>query len=108
MDVLIEDFDLSDDRAIPDWILDVLDAWSSDRVTDDWVQFEWGGQGASDALEFLINLPRWLPIAIDNQGERWTLTSPQLSSEAIIAFEGYFYLVKPVGTPEPGVEPRFP
>lgn len=102
IDETIEDFDLSNDQVVPVWILEVLDAWSSGRTTGDWVPFELVGMEASDTLQFLAEVPHWLPVTIDNQGERWTLTSPRLPNEAIIAFEGYLYMVKPVGTPEPG------
>jgi len=102
MEETIEDFDLSNDEVVPAWVLELLDAWSSGRVTDDWVPFELVGMEASDTLQFLAEVPHWLPVTVDNQGERWTLKSSRLPNEAIIAFEGYVYLVKPVGTPEPG------
>lgn len=102
VDEAIEDFDLSDHEVVPVWILELLDAWSAGRITDDWVPFELIGMEASDTLQFLRELPTWLPVNVDDQGERWTLTSPRLPNEAIIAFEGDFYLVKPVGTPAPG------
>lgn len=101
LDDALDDLDLSGDAAVPDWVIALLDAWSGGRLTRGWVPFELRGAEASDTLQLLRDLPRWLPVTVDDEGERWTLTSPRLPHEAIIAFEGDLYLVKPVGAPEP-------
>lgn len=101
IDETLEDFDLSNDELVPGWVLDLLDGWSAGRVSDGWVPFELAGMEASDTLQFLGELPQWLPVTVDNQGERWTLTSSRLTNEAIIAFEGDLYLIKAIGAPEP-------
>jgi len=102
VDEAIENFDLSNDQVVPVWILEMLQTWSAGGITERWVPVELVGLEASDTLQFLRELPTWLPVSVDDRGERWTFTAPRLSSEAIIAFEGMFYLVKPVGAPEPG------
>ena len=101
IDQTLVDFELTDEAAIPGWVLDMLSAWTAGAATHGWVRFEVAGLDASDTLEFLRILHEWVPVELLNEGERWTFTATALSHEAIVTFEGDAYLVKPLGSAEP-------
>ena len=87
-------------RSSP-WLLDLLDALAGQRPTGGWVPFEVQGLEHSDAIDLLRDLERLLPVEVEDLGERITVSAPSIGLEAIVAFEGYLYLVKSIQEPEP-------
>lgn len=98
-DKLIED---ELDREAPPWLEPFLAALASRTPTSEWVPFEVVGLESSGAFDFVRTLDRVLPVRIQDDGERYTVLAESLGFEAILAFEGYLWLVKPIGAPEPG------
>ena len=95
---------LSEDEletSSPPWLGELLDALARRGVTPDWVPLEVVGLESSGAFDFLRTLDRILPVEIHDEGERYTVVAEGLGFEAIVAFEGYLWLVKPIGAPEP-------
>ncbi|MFT7679491.1 MAG: hypothetical protein ACI8QC_003493 [Planctomycetota bacterium] len=108
VDKTLEEFELDSEDKVAGWLVQVLTDIANGETHQDWVQFDIAGLDSSDSLEFTRLLGEWLPIEVRNEGERWTIRSERLPSEAIITFEGSSYMTKPRGSPEPGegiVEP---
>lgn len=92
--------DLTDPAAVPPWLLDVLDALATGRQIPRWQRFDASGD-LTDQLEFFRTLHTLLPVQVEDIGVRYTLTAPALDLEAVVALEGYVYLVRRIGDPEP-------
>lgn len=97
--------DLSDDGAAPEWLLALLGHLADRVTTPQWIRFEIQGLEASDSFDFLRALGSVLPVHVRDEEERWVIVADALAFEAHLSFEGYLWLTKPIGAPEPDEDP---
>src|SRR5437763_210531 len=88
---LVEDNDLPDGDAVPDWVVQMLRLVMERKTTDGWVPFKLRGLDDSDVLDFLRQLHQVLPIDFEDHEESWLLGFSKLGVEAAISFEGPAY-----------------
>ena len=88
--------------AAPDWLIAFIDSLAQQVHTPDWVPFEVKGLEASDSFDFIRGLGSILPLTVVDDEERWTVRADAIGHEAVLSFEGYLYLTRPIGAPEPG------
>lgn len=90
------------EQHLPPWLVPFISSLAAGNQTPDWVPFEVEGLESSGAFDFVRTLDRILPVTVRDEGERYTVIAEAIGLEAILSFEGYLWLVKRIGTPEPG------
>jgi len=90
------------DQYQPQWLVPFISSLAAGNPTPEWVPFHVVGLESSGAFDFVRTLDRLLPVTVRDDGERYTVIAYPIGFEAILAFEGYLWLVKPIGATEPG------